>query len=152
MKRTVCSTISWFACIAFSVGCAAPGLEERTEDSPPTVNVAVAPVYPLLAAQGHIGGEVVVEVNLDQRGGVSSGTVQDGHPLLRDSALWAAERWTFKPGSAGRKVKLKFVFNLVPTASDSKDLASAFRPPYEVESKARLPQAVVNYDSGNPHN
>ncbi len=108
---------------------------------------AIAPVYPALAAQGHISGRVGVEVTLDERGGVTSAALLDGHPLLAGSALWAAERWVFEPGDARRRVRLSFVFVLLPTKADTKELAAVFRPPYEVESKARIPQPVVNYDA-----
>ncbi len=106
---------------------------------------AIAPVYPALAAQGHVSGRVGVEVTLDERGGVTSAALVEGHPLLAASALWAAERWVFEPGGVRRRVRLTFVFVLLPTKADVKELAAVFRPPYEVESKARLPQPVVNY-------
>ncbi|MCC6487561.1 MAG: TonB family protein [Candidatus Hydrogenedentes bacterium] len=106
---------------------------------------AIAPVYPALAAQGHISGRVGVEVTLDERGAVTSAALLDGHPLLAGSALWAAERWVFERGDAGRRVRLSFVFVLLPTKADVNELATVFRPPHEVESKARLPQPVINY-------
>jgi TonB family protein len=116
----------------------------------PGPTAAVAPVYPALAAQGHIGGRVAVEVTLDERGIVSSTALLEGHPLLADSALWAARRWTFEPGAPRRRAKLTFVFVLLPTKADAKELASVFRPPYEVESRSRLPQPVINYGSRKP--
>jgi len=111
----------------------------------PAPRTAIAPVYPPLAAQGHISGRVGIEVTLNERGGVTSVAVVEGHPLLASSAQWAAERWVFEPGEARRRVRLMFVFVLLPTTADVKELAAVFRPPYEVESKARLPQPVVNY-------
>jgi TonB family protein len=116
----------------------------------PAPKAAVAPVYPALAAQGHIGGRVAVEVTLNERGTVGSAALLDGHPLLADSALWAASQWTFEPGEPRRRAKLTFVFVLLPTKADAKELASVFRPPYEVESRSRLPQPVINYDSPRP--
>lgn len=148
MKRNwaVRLDVIWFACIVFALACTASAQEQESARSRLVVLAAVAPVYPPLAAQGQIGGRVAVEVVLDQSGGVRSVSILDGHPLLRSAALWAANRWKFEPGSDGRRARLMFVFSLVPADSDLNELASMFRPPYEVTSKARLPKAIVNYD------
>ncbi|MEW6732995.1 MAG: TonB family protein [Acidobacteriota bacterium] len=55
------------------------------------------PVYPTIARNSHIEGDVVVEVTIDEKGGVQNGRVISGHPLLQQAALRAVRQWKFKP-------------------------------------------------------
>jgi TonB family protein len=57
----------------------------------------VEPVYPPLAKAARISGSVVVEVTLDEEGGVISARAISGHPLLKDAAVDAAREWKFTP-------------------------------------------------------
>lgn len=57
----------------------------------------VEPDYPPLARAARISGSVVVEVTLDEDGGVISARAISGHPLLKDAAVNAARRWQFSP-------------------------------------------------------
>jgi len=57
----------------------------------------VEPAYPPLAKAARISGSVVVEVTLDEEGGVISARAISGHPLLKDAAVDAARGWKFTP-------------------------------------------------------
>jgi TonB family protein len=55
------------------------------------------PVYPAVASAAEVEGAVVVEVTVGEDGKVMSARAVSGHPLLRDAAVEAAQRWTFTP-------------------------------------------------------
>jgi protein TonB len=57
----------------------------------------VAPVYPELAKRSRAEGAVVLEVNVDEAGNVSSVRVLRGHPLLNDEAMRAVKQWKYSP-------------------------------------------------------
>ncbi len=57
----------------------------------------VEPVFPPIAKAARASGEVKVEVTIDKDGKVVSARALSGHPLLRDSALAAAQQWKFRP-------------------------------------------------------
>jgi protein TonB len=55
------------------------------------------PVYPPIARATRVQGQVQIEVVIDVDGSVIQATMIDGHPLLRQSALEAAQHWKFRP-------------------------------------------------------
>jgi TonB family protein len=57
----------------------------------------VTPVYPALAAQGHIFGAVELNVMIGKDGAVQSVSVISGHPLLVQSASDAVKQWRYQP-------------------------------------------------------
>jgi protein TonB len=64
-----------------------------------------------------VSGAVVVEVTISEAGQVISARPLSGHPLLKDAAVNAAQRWRFKPTLlSGVPVKvigtITFNFNL----------------------------------------
>jgi TonB family protein len=68
--------------------------------------------YPPLAAAARVAGTVMVEVEIDSVGAVTSMRSIKGHPLLRDAASAAAKKYRFKPDErAGiRTARLAFIF------------------------------------------
>ncbi len=56
-----------------------------------------APQYPPLAKAARVSGAVMVEVTVDEDGGVISARAVSGHPLLKDAAVNAARSWRFTP-------------------------------------------------------
>jgi TonB family protein len=113
----------------------------------PTVVMAAAPVYPVIAASANANGEVVVEVQIDGAGNVTSVKVKSGHPLLQRAALAAAKRWKFSPNRdqrASRMADLTFVFRLTPEGEViPEDITTKFMPPYRIEITRRPP--VIDY-------
>jgi len=55
------------------------------------------PVYPALARQARIQGNVVLHAIIDKDGKVAQLEVISGHPLLVQSALDAVKQWRYKP-------------------------------------------------------
>ena len=57
----------------------------------------VAPVYPPLAKQARLQGDVVLEAVISREGDVTNLRVVSGHPLLVEAALTAARQWKYRP-------------------------------------------------------
>jgi protein TonB len=57
----------------------------------------VQPVYPPLARNARIGGQVVVEVTIDEGGNVIQARALSGHALLKQVSLDAARGWKWRP-------------------------------------------------------
>jgi protein TonB len=55
------------------------------------------PLYPALARQARIQGNVVLHAIIDKDGKVAQLEVMSGHPLLVQSALDAVKQWRYKP-------------------------------------------------------
>jgi periplasmic protein TonB len=56
-----------------------------------------SPIYPALARQARIQGNVILHAVLDQNGRVSELHVISGHPLLVQAALDAVKQWRYQP-------------------------------------------------------
>jgi len=112
-------------------------------ESRPSVRLAVAPKYPALTLAGRVYGEVSIRVVIDRSGNVRDADVLQGHPMLRDAALFAARQWEFAPSSAAtRSTTLKFSFVLLP---DTAEVASEmiFLPPFGFEVRQKPPSATL---------
>lgn len=57
----------------------------------------VDPVYPPLAMQARVQGEVIIDAVIETDGTVSEMQVISGHPLLIQAALDAVRRWRYEP-------------------------------------------------------
>jgi TonB family protein len=57
----------------------------------------VQPIYPELAKQAHIQGEVRLRIVIDKQGRVSDAILISGHPLLVPAALDAVKQWEYTP-------------------------------------------------------
>ena len=65
------------------------------------------PQYPAIARQAHAAGTVVVQVTIDENGGVISAHAISGHPLLQAVAVAAARGARFSPTKlSGQPVKV----------------------------------------------
>ena len=107
----------------------------------PKPKVMVAPWIPSLAMLLHVGGNVVVDVEIDSSGKVRSARAVDGHPLLRSVSVEAASAWIFEPGAGPRALKLIFVWPrlfgegaVVTVRPYNAELVSTPRPPSDTES------------------
>jgi len=58
---------------------------------------SIAPVYPPIAQQARVEGEVAIEAVIGEDGRVREARVVRGKPLLNDAALEAVKQWTFTP-------------------------------------------------------
>lgn len=64
---------------------------------PPRLIYGPAAVYPILAAQSHVHGVVVIDAIIDEHGSVVEEKVVSGHPLLVQSALKAVSERKYEP-------------------------------------------------------
>jgi TonB family protein len=73
--------------------------------------VAVAPKYPTLTPAGRVYGQVTVRVTIDRTGTVKDTRVVEGHPMLTEAAVDAAQQWKFEEATSQKRVAtLKFSF------------------------------------------
>ncbi len=81
------------------------GAQQPPEQTPPSADAATTgvaltklfpPLYPPLARQARIAGNVKIEVSIRNDGSVESAKVVEGHALLKDSALDSAKKSSFE--------------------------------------------------------
>ena len=106
-----------------------------TADIPNTsILELVKPAYQLYV---HVGGKVVVSVNIDEAGNVVSARGISGHPLLKPLALEAARKSRFKRNSApGRKYLTGTITNtFIPAEISYNELPSLVGKPVTLRGK-----------------
>ena len=64
---------------------------------PPRLTQRVEPVYPLIAKQARIAGDVRIDAIIETDGNVVEMKVLSGHPLLVQAALNAVSQWRYEP-------------------------------------------------------
>jgi protein TonB len=74
----------------------APGGEGGQPQMPRLIS-SVVPVYPQIAQQAGIEGDVVVQASIDNSGKVSAVKVLSGPVMLRQAAIDAVRRWKYEP-------------------------------------------------------
>jgi TonB family protein len=96
-----------FALLILNLCAASTGFAQEVRQEPPKIIRKsggvfqgsairrVEPTYPPLAKAAQVSGSVVVEVTVDEEGGVISARALSGHPLLKDAAVAAARGWRF---------------------------------------------------------
>lgn len=62
---------------------------------------SVQPIYPSLAKQAHIEGNVTIEAQIDTSGRVAGMKVLSGPHVLREAATSAVAKWKFQPAQLG---------------------------------------------------
>ena len=72
---------------------------------------SVKPVYPMMATEKQIQGEVMLKVSVDESGSVEHAEVVSGDPILASAALDALKKWKFEPFIKNGK-PIKVVTNL----------------------------------------
>jgi len=126
----------------------APVTATEKVHSGPELMKAVAPVYPLVAIAAGVSGSVVVQVQVDRQGNVTSTRTIDGPKLLRTAAEHTARRWLFSATDepATREARLVFSFKLVPKDTAVDELSPIFMPPYQVEVKGKPVELIHRID------
>jgi TonB family protein len=69
----------------------------RTEEAEEHLVSKPSPVYPQLAEQTRISGDVLLEIAIAEDGRTSVRRVISGHPLLLQAAINAVQNWHFQP-------------------------------------------------------
>jgi periplasmic protein TonB len=73
----------------------------------------VDPVYPLIAKQARIQGEVVLKAIISKDGTIENLQVESGHPLLTGAAVDAVKQWRFRPFLLnGEPIEIETVINV----------------------------------------
>jgi len=104
--RLKVANMKWHSCVspifataALLFGAKAVGARPQAADSP-EAGVALTrlfpPVYPPLARQARITGDVVVKLQIRADGSVESAQIVSGHPMLKQAALESAEKSMFE--------------------------------------------------------
>ena len=98
----------------------------------PAVISAASTWYPQAASAARASGDVVVEVEIDASGAVSSAHAVGGHPMLQKPSEEAASRWKFATDgkATGRKARLTFSYHQAQRPEEG--VPPVFEPPYKV--------------------
>ena len=72
-----------------------PSPDSQSEKGRVEIKELSAPVYPPLARQTRISGDVRLTVNVTKGGGIASVEVVTGHPLLKQAAVDSVEKTKF---------------------------------------------------------
>jgi len=67
------------------------------ELKPPRLVSSTLPVYPAVARDAGIEGDVVIDTTIDKTGKVTAMKVVSGPPMLRQAALEALRQWKYEP-------------------------------------------------------
>jgi TonB family protein len=115
----------------------------------------VQPVYPPLAKAAKVSGAVLVEVTINEEGGVNAARAISGHPLLKDSAVAAARQWRFSETKLqGEPVKVigTITFNfLLDNSKEVESLkAEVAAKPESAEAYFKLGEAYLSLSSNEP--
>jgi hypothetical protein len=107
----------------------------------------VAPAFPDELASTIKVITVVIEAEIGSDGLVHKAAVSAGKSLkAQEAALRVTPQWRFqwaKAESAGRPVKLVFVFRTMPLGTPPDEITTIFRDKYEVEVRRLRPPSAV---------
>jgi hypothetical protein len=89
------------AAIAFAIVSSSPSKTQNTPGSDRQANEVVLtklspPIYPPLARQARISGDVKIQVQIRRDGSVASEDAVSGHPMLKPAALASTQNSTFE--------------------------------------------------------
>jgi TonB family protein len=129
------------AACSFAVIENASAQSAQTSDAPPSGVVLLKlsdPIYPRLAQQARIAGEVDLMLGIRRDGTFESAVVVSGHPMLKQAALDSAQRSQFECVGCGEAVNLyalKYKFQIAPRdpPRDCNTHTEEKRPPAEVD-------------------
>ncbi len=126
------------------------GAESHQMATSPTDQIAllaaVSPIFPPTAVATNTSGTVLVEVEINAAGEVTSARSVSGHPLLRKAAENAARRWRFTSATSPHTVQLTFVFRIMPKGASAEELTPMFTPPYQVEVRHQPYDSIIHSD------
>jgi TonB family protein len=79
------------------------------------------PVYPPLAEQARIQGNVIFEIRIDESGKTTIIRLFRGHPMLAPAAIDAVKKWTYQPFEVNGSPTAVKTFVMVTFGNPSKD-------------------------------
>lgn len=103
----------------------------------------VAPVYPPLARQARIQGQVVLKVEISKAGDVENIQLYSGHPMLAPSAIEAVKQWKYRPyllngEPANVRTDVTVNFTLADASSPDAAAAAPGGVPAQIPSPSRI--------------
>jgi TonB family protein len=101
--------------LAFVEGVTAQPPPAETSQPAVVLTKLFPPVYPPLARQAAVSGEVVVQLSIRQDGSVESANVVSGHAMLKQAALESAQKSIFECRECSQAIttySLVFAFEL----------------------------------------
>ena len=69
----------------------------------PELLVSSAPIYPAMARQAQVEGQVIIDAVIDTTGKLTDMTVVSGPPLLQQAAIDSLRTWKYQPGYLNEK-------------------------------------------------
>ncbi len=72
----------------------------------------VSPLYPPLARRKRVQGKVIISLQVNSDGTVSTATFVEGNALFKPASLDAAKQWVFNKSSTGMEGHIVFRFQL----------------------------------------
>lgn len=132
--------LSLFICLFtfLSIFAAAQSKNNNQATTPLQVISAMAPQYPTAASALGIKGEIIVEVNINEKGEVIVTKVISGKERLHEASAKAAKNWKFSALSSGdnkeRTARITFNFSILfDTTQRSRETVVIFKPPYVID-------------------
>lgn len=92
---SVCIPLS-VAVLARSQDAAQAPIFVPADSAPVQLVRKIAPLYPPLARQARISGQVLLSVVIDRYGGVRETKLVSGHPMLAPAAIDAVKQWRYR--------------------------------------------------------
>jgi len=103
-------------------------------------------IYPPVARQGRIAGDVVLIAQIGSDGSVSIPIRKSGHPLLLQAAEDNLKTWKFQTGES-QEMEITYHFKLKEQSSGSAQTECAFDLPDSVTISSDAPPVETIYSS-----
>jgi TonB family protein len=129
------SAIGYVARVALLAFCAVAFGQQEQMQSKTTLASLFDPVYPPLARQARITGDVKVAVTIRPDGTIET-AVESGHPMLRQAALDSVQKSHFECRMCGSPSTYILVYAF--TQVEGKDCCTAFSLPVQVKQEPAL--------------
>jgi TonB family protein len=113
-----CALVATLFLSSAVIGSFAQTAKPKTEQEGVVLVNLSPPLYPRLARQAHIKGDVELVLHVRQDGSVESAAVVSGHPLLKEAALDSARKSQFECRNCTQGVNLQhfvYTFEFGPT-------------------------------------
>jgi TonB family protein len=131
--------------LAFSCVAVPRAFSQATASQPEVVLVKLSPlVYPPLARQAHIAGDVSIRLSIRQDGSVESAEVIGGHPMLAQAALESAQKSQFecRGCNATASYTLTYTFSIDAECRLGPNCENLQRPPRLAELRDHIELTV----------
>ena len=122
----------------------------QARDEVANVVEAIAPVYPPFAVAASQEGTIIAGITISSDGRVAATRISGESEILKRVVDIVVRRWRFNTITGShrlRTVQVTFIFAIMPAKSPPEDLLPIFRPPYQIEIRAKRPR--VDFPNAN---